>query len=152
NGRNPIRVVLDSTLKMPLDFQLVTDNQAETWIFTSQNYNEEKKETLETAGVRIFITKSEQSVDPLEVVEFLGEKGISSLIIEGGGNINASFLEYKLVDKVVLYFAPKLVGGKNAPTFLEGEGFELMKDAVELTDTNIVKIGPDFKFIGYPTY
>src|SRR5699024_11001768 len=41
NGRNPIRVVLDSTLKMPLDFQLVTDNQAETWIFTSQNYNEE---------------------------------------------------------------------------------------------------------------
>src|SRR5699024_1978895 len=66
NGRNPIRVVLDSTLKMPLDFQLVTDNQAETWIFTSQNYNEEKKETLETAGVRIFITKSEQSVDPLE--------------------------------------------------------------------------------------
>jgi diaminohydroxyphosphoribosylaminopyrimidine deaminase/5-amino-6-(5-phosphoribosylamino)uracil reductase len=152
NGRNPIRVVLDSTLKIPLDFQLVTDNQAETWIFTSKNYDKGKKLSLESLGVQVFVTDSEKSVDPNEVVDVLGEKGVSSLIIEGGGNINASFLENKLVDKVSLYFAPKLVGGKDAPTFLEGIGFELMKDAIELTDTDFVKIGPDFKFTGYPKY
>lgn len=152
NGRNPIRVVMDSTLKIPLDFQLVTDKLAETWIFTSKQYDQEKKTALEAAGVRVFVTSNDKTVDPVEVVGILGEEGVSSLIIEGGGNINASFLENQLIDKVVLYFAPKLVGGRNAPTFLEGNGFELMKDAVDLIDTDIIKIGEDFKFIGYPNY
>ena len=78
--------------------------------------------------------------------------GISSLFIEGGGNINATFLENKLVDKVILYFAPKLIGGKNAPTFLEGTGIDQMTDAVNLINTDIQRIGQDFKFIGYPNY
>src|SRR5699024_2667785 len=104
---------------------------------------------LEDRGVRVFETSSAQSVDITEVVEKLGKGGISSLMIEGGGNVNASFLENKLIDKVVLYFAPKLIGGKDAPTFLEGTGIELMKNAVELTDTSIEKIGKDFKFTGY---
>lgn len=52
----------------------------------------------------------------------------------------------------MFYFAPKLIGGKGAPTFLEGTGIELMKDAVELTDTDFKRIGRDFKFIGYPSY
>jgi diaminohydroxyphosphoribosylaminopyrimidine deaminase/5-amino-6-(5-phosphoribosylamino)uracil reductase len=152
NGKNPLRIVLDSSLKIPLDYQLVTDNQAETWIFTSQNYDTEKQKKLEDLGVRVFETSSAQTVDIKEVVEQLGKEGISSLLIEGGGNINASFLENDFIDKVVLYFAPKLIGGKDAPTFLEGTGIELMKDAVELTDTNFEKIGKDFKFIGYPIY
>ena len=152
NGRNPIRVVLDSTLKIPLDFQLVTDKQAETWIFTSRNYDKEKKRKLEALGMEVIVTSSAKSVNTNEVVQVLGEKGVASVIIEGGGNVNASFLENKLIDKVVLYFAPKLIGGRNAPTFLEGTGFELMKDAVELMDTDFMRIGKDFKFIGYPSY
>ncbi|SET03012.1 diaminohydroxyphosphoribosylaminopyrimidine deaminase / 5-amino-6-(5-phosphoribosylamino)uracil reductase [Oceanobacillus limi] len=152
NGRNPIRVVMDSSLKTPLDAQLINDNKAETWIFTSQNIDYDKKRTLENAGASVFVTDSQSSVDPKEVLHILAEKQISSVFIEGGGNIHASFLEQKLVDKVVLYFAPKLVGGKDAPTFLEGTGFEQMKDAINLRDTSIEKIGEDFKFIGYPTY
>lgn len=152
NGRNPIRIVLDSTLKIPLEFQLVTDKQAKTWIFTSKNYDVEKKQKLEALGIEVFVTSSEESVDPSEVIQVLGEKGVASLIIEGGGNVNASFLEKKLIDKVVLYFAPKLIGGKDAPTFLEGTGFELMSEAVELTNTDVERIGKDFKFIGYPKY
>ncbi|GAB3796229.1 bifunctional diaminohydroxyphosphoribosylaminopyrimidine deaminase/5-amino-6-(5-phosphoribosylamino)uracil reductase RibD [Virgibacillus kimchii] len=152
NGKNPLRVVLDSSLKIPLDFQLVNDKQAETWIFTSQNHDSDKRKKLEGRGVRVFETSSADSVNIPEVVERLGKESISSLMIEGGGNINASFLENQLIDKVVLYFAPKLIGGKDAPTFLEGTGIKLMKDAVELKDTNVEKIGPDFKFIGYPMY
>jgi diaminohydroxyphosphoribosylaminopyrimidine deaminase / 5-amino-6-(5-phosphoribosylamino)uracil reductase len=152
NGRNPIRVIMDSSLKIPLDTNVVTDQQAKTWIFTSQNYDERKKQELEELGVRIFVTSSGNFVDPKEVVAILGEHLISSVFIEGGGNIHASFLENKLVDKVVLYFAPKLVGGKNAPTFLEGEGISDMADAIELSDTDIEKIGKDFKFTGYPIY
>lgn len=152
NGRNPIRIVMDSTLKLPLDYQLVVDNEAETWIFTSKNYDKEKKEKLEELGVRIFITEGERSVHPREVVEVLGSEGISSLMIEGGGNVNASFLEHQLIDKIVLYIAPKLIGGKDAPSFMEGKGINLMSDAVELTDTEMEPIGKDFKFTGYPEY
>lgn len=152
NGRNPVRIVLDSTLKIPLDYQLVTDNEAETWIFTSRVHDETKKKELEQAGVRVFVTNRENTVDPHEVVERLGEEGISSVMIEGGGNIHASFLENQLIDKVVLYIAPKLVGGKDAPTFLEGTGVKLMKDAVELNDAAFIPVGKDLKYIGYPTY
>lgn len=152
NGRNPIRIVLDSTLKTPLDAKLVTDNLAETWIFTSANYDEVKKEKLVSQGTRIFHTTGSTHVNVQEVVQLLGENSISSLLIEGGGTINAAFLENKLIDKAVIYIAPKLIGGKNAPTFLEGSGIDLMSDAVELADTDIQKIGKDFKFVGYPTY
>ncbi|MEN2768917.1 bifunctional diaminohydroxyphosphoribosylaminopyrimidine deaminase/5-amino-6-(5-phosphoribosylamino)uracil reductase RibD [Ornithinibacillus xuwenensis] len=151
-GRNPIRVIMDTALKIPLDAQVVADHNAETWIFTSKHYDIQKKQLLEEKGIKVFETNSTTSVNPMEVVELLGENLISSLIIEGGGNIHASFFENKLVDKVVLYFAPKLIGGKAAPTFLEGNGIANMEDAVELINTDIVKIGNDFKFTGYPVY
>lgn len=150
NGRNPLRIVLDSTLRIPLDSKLVTDGIVDTWIFTSQHHDADKRETLEDLGISIYETSSDTQVDVLDVVRILGEKGISSLFIEGGGTINAAFLENGLIDKVVFYFAPKLVGGKIAPTFIEGTGVEWMKDAIDLRDGEFSKIGKDFKFTGYP--
>lgn len=152
NGRNPIRVILDSTLKIPLESKVVTDKLAETWIFTSKNYDTDKEKILMSLGLKVFVTNGLEKVDPNEVVQILGENLVSSVLIEGGGTINASFLENKCIDKVILYFAPKLIGGKNAPTFLEGTGMEKMADAVDLVDTSIIKIGKDYKFIGYPSY
>ncbi|WP_339230267.1 bifunctional diaminohydroxyphosphoribosylaminopyrimidine deaminase/5-amino-6-(5-phosphoribosylamino)uracil reductase RibD [Oceanobacillus sp. FSL K6-2867] len=152
NGRNPIRVIMDSNLRIPLEAQVITDKKAETIIFTSQSYDKVKRRMLEDLNIIVAETSDAEHVNPLEVVSALGEKGISSLFIEGGGNINATFLENKLVDKVILYFAPKLIGGKNAPTFLEGAGIDQMTDAIDLIDTDIQRIGQDFKFIGYPNY
>ena len=74
----------------------------------------------------------------------------AELLAERGGTINAAFLENGLIDKVVFYFAPKLVGGKIAPTFIEGTGIEWMKDAIDLRNGEFTKIGKDFKFTGYP--
>lgn len=152
NGRNPIRIVMDSKLKIPLDYKLVSDQKAETWIFTSQHYDSEKRKQLEDRGISVFETNHPEHVDPVETAAILGEKGISSVLIEGGGNINASFLKHQLIDKVILYIAPKLVGGKDAPTFLEGLGIDDMEDAIELIDTDITRIGKDFKLVGYPVY
>ena len=152
NGRNPIRIILDSTLKIPLDAKVVTDNLADTWVFTSMNYNKEKKTALINQGVSVFHTSGMKIVNPVDVVRILGEQLISSVLIEGGGTINAAFLEKQLIDKVILYIAPKLIGGQLAPTFLEGQGIDHMSDAVELLDTDIVKIGKDYKFVGYPSY
>ncbi|MDQ0254101.1 diaminohydroxyphosphoribosylaminopyrimidine deaminase/5-amino-6-(5-phosphoribosylamino)uracil reductase [Evansella vedderi] len=152
NGRNPIRIIVDSNLKVPLDSKVVVDKLAETWIFTSQNVDLNKEKKLLSNGIKVIRTNGSKRVNIEEVVEILGENLISSILIEGGGTINASFLENKLIDKVILYFAPKLIGGKDAPSFLEGVGVDKMRDAVELFDTDIIQIGKDFKLTGYPMY
>ncbi|MCA1027986.1 bifunctional diaminohydroxyphosphoribosylaminopyrimidine deaminase/5-amino-6-(5-phosphoribosylamino)uracil reductase RibD [Cytobacillus kochii] len=150
NGRNPIRLVLDSTLRIPMESQLVNDGLAPTWIFTGSYYDQEKKAQLEEKGIRLFHTSTEK-VTIAEVMTMLKEEQISSVLIEGGGNVSASFLEDGYIDKVVIYLGPKLVGGKEAPTFLEGTGVALMSEAVELEHVTVTPIGKDFKFVGYPT-
>lgn len=152
NGRNPIRIILDSTLRIPLDSKVVTDGLAETWIFTANTYNDKAKKRLEEQGISIYHTSGIKHVDTIDVVRILGEKLVSSVLIEGGGTIHAAFLENQLVDKVEIYIAPKLVGGVHAPTFLEGTGVELMRDAIDLENLHITQIGKDFKFTGYPKY
>ncbi|WP_409275235.1 bifunctional diaminohydroxyphosphoribosylaminopyrimidine deaminase/5-amino-6-(5-phosphoribosylamino)uracil reductase RibD [Neobacillus sp. SCS-31] len=152
NGRNPIRVVLDSSLKIPPDSKVVTDGLAETWIFTTQDADNNKEKQLRERGASVFRTAGQGKVDPGEVLDILGEKLVSSVLIEGGGTVHASFIENKLVDKVILYFAPMLIGGQAAPTFLEGAGANTMADVVELENTSIEKVGRDFKFTGYPSY
>ncbi|KQL38740.1 5-amino-6-(5-phosphoribosylamino)uracil reductase [Bacillus sp. FJAT-25509] len=152
NGRNPVRVILDSTLKIPLESKVVTDQQADTWIFTSQKHSEQKRSELENLGVKVFVTSDPSQVDLNEMLKILGKHSISSLLVEGGGEVNASFMNQNLVDKVIVYLAPKLIGGKNAPTFLEGTGFDKMGQAIELEEIELTKIGPDYKFIGYPKY
>ncbi|MBO1912570.1 dihydrofolate reductase family protein, partial [Microvirga sp. 3-52] len=136
----------------PLDSKVVTDDQAPTWIFTANQYDPKAKAILEERGVLIYHTSGIKHVDPNDVARILGEKLVSSVLIEGGGTIHAAFLENQLVDKVEIYIAPKLVGGSQAPTFLEGAGVELMRDAVDLENLQITQIGKDFKFTGYPKY
>ncbi|WP_089741699.1 bifunctional diaminohydroxyphosphoribosylaminopyrimidine deaminase/5-amino-6-(5-phosphoribosylamino)uracil reductase RibD [Gracilibacillus ureilyticus] len=152
NGRNPVRIVVDSKLKTPLSAKVVTDQKASTWIFTSQNADIDKEKSFTSNGIKVIRTSGLENVDLNDVVEILGENHISSLLIEGGGNISGSFLENGLIDKLILYLAPKLIGGKDAPTFLEGVGISKMKDAVELSNIELFKIGNDFKLIGYPVY
>ncbi|WHY73221.1 bifunctional diaminohydroxyphosphoribosylaminopyrimidine deaminase/5-amino-6-(5-phosphoribosylamino)uracil reductase RibD [Fictibacillus enclensis] len=153
NGRNPVRVILDSTLRIPVSSKVVQDKKAETWIFTTERAGEEKRQVLESHGVSIFTTKSRADrVNPEEVLHLLGEQQISSVMIEGGGAVNASFLEQQLIDKFVVYMAPKLLGGSLSPTFLEGEGAERMSGAVDLREMTVEQVGDDFKFTGYPVY
>lgn len=152
NGRNPIRVIMDSTLRIPLDSKVITDGLAPTWIFTSQKHDQTKRKALIDAGIKVIVTGGIDSVDPQDVLDILGEENVSSLLIEGGGNINGSFLTKRLVDKVVLYIAPKLIGGQHAPTFFEGTGIDKMAQAIELNDVTVAPVGKDFKFSGYPDY
>lgn len=149
NGRNPIRIILDSSLKIPFEAKVVTDKLAETWIFTSQQYSREAKEKLELLGVKVFVTSGKERVDLHETLSILGEHSVSSVLIEGGGEVNASFLQEGLVDKLILYVAPKLIGGRTSPSFFSGEGIEKMVDAIKIDNMEVEKIGNDFKFTGY---
>ncbi|WP_410982675.1 bifunctional diaminohydroxyphosphoribosylaminopyrimidine deaminase/5-amino-6-(5-phosphoribosylamino)uracil reductase RibD [Bacillus cereus] len=152
NGRNPIRVILDSTLRTPMEANVVTDGEAPTWIFTTDNHAEEKRKALENAGVKVFVTSGEKHINLHEMLDVLGQKGVFSLLIEGGGEVNASFIENKLMDKLILYFAPKIIGGRMAPSFVEGTGITKMQDAIEFKDISFTQVGKDYRFIGYPEY
>lgn len=147
-GRNPLRIVLDSTLRIPEHARVITDGEAPTWIFTGSQADPDKRRRLESAGVRVIETSGER-VNLDEVLDALGAGEISSLLVEGGGQVIASFVEQGLADKLVLYMAPKLVGGKDAPTFVEGLGISDMNDAVQLTGLRAEPLGPDLKFEAY---
>jgi diaminohydroxyphosphoribosylaminopyrimidine deaminase/5-amino-6-(5-phosphoribosylamino)uracil reductase len=148
DGRNPLRVILDSRLRISLDARVVTDGEAETWIFTGSAPDADKQRQLEQAGVKVFPTEGER-VNLEQVLDILGQHEISSLLVEGGGQVNASFVQQGLADKLVLYVAPKLVGGKDAPTFLEGLGAAVMDEAVSLTRMCAQQVGVDLKIEAY---
>ncbi|MFP7333562.1 bifunctional diaminohydroxyphosphoribosylaminopyrimidine deaminase/5-amino-6-(5-phosphoribosylamino)uracil reductase RibD [Shouchella clausii] len=151
NGRNPIRVIVDSHLRTPVDSIVTTDGLAPTWIFTATEpkHLPEKQEWLEKAGVRLVQTSGTTKVDLKEMMAYLYKESISSALLEAGGTLNAAFLEAQLVQKLIVYVAPKLIGGALAPTFLEGSGIGKMADALPLVFSEATQIGPDVKLTAY---
>lgn len=147
-GRHPLRVILDSSLRIPERARVITDGEAPTWIFTGHSPDAAKQARLEQLGIKVFRTATTQ-VNLAEVLDVLGAHELSSLLVEGGGQVNASFVEQGLADKLVLYIAPKVVGGQAAPTFLEGLGVGLMSEARSLHNVSFSQLDVDFKIEGY---
>ncbi|MCG2676494.1 dihydrofolate reductase family protein, partial [bacterium] len=104
----------------------------------------------EKEGAKVLIIKDrDKKVDLKELLKRLGELEITSLLVEGGGRINASFLENGLVDKVLFFIAPKIIGGKEALTPVEGEGIKRIKDAIKLRNISVRRFGEDVLVEGY---
>lgn len=148
-SRQPVRVVLDSSLKIPLDANLLDTHDASTWIFTTQQASEEKKKHLEQKGAKVFITNAGPAVDIERMLTILGEEGITSLLVEGGSEVNASFLYGGYAQKLVAYLAPKLIGGNSAPGAFGGPGIQALAESVSLKDVQVEWIGQDLKVVGY---
>lgn len=149
-GRNPLRVVLDTKLNTPPDSIIVNDQAAATWIFTGRDISEDKvKQFADKKGVRIF-RMNEEVVSVGSVLRTLGKHGIMTLYVEGGAAIHASFLEERLFNQVIFYFAPKLIGGRDAPTVFAGRGFASIEESMELVIESFDKIGPDMKIVAKP--
>jgi diaminohydroxyphosphoribosylaminopyrimidine deaminase/5-amino-6-(5-phosphoribosylamino)uracil reductase len=153
-GRNPIRIILDSTLRIPMEAKVVTDKRAETWIYTTPRQDTEKRLLLEQQGVKVIqLADSEDSqINIHALLTHLGEHHITSLLVEGGSMVNGSFLKAQSIDKVISFIAPKLVGGQSAPTPYGGEGITEMGEAIKLTNIQLEKVGEDVCIIGYPTW
>jgi len=87
------------------------------------------------------------------VLQELGERGITSLLVEGGAEINGSFLQARAIQKVVSYLSLKLIGGSSAPSPFGGKGFATMDEAVALTDVQMESVGEqDIRMVGYPKW
>lgn len=149
-GKNPIRVILDHHLRTPLEANVVTDRIAPTWIVTSKHAPIEKIDELQGRGINVLKLEDEKIQVPT-LLSLLGKHEVTSLFVEGGSEINSSFLKSRHINQVITYVAPKLIGGKNAPTAFGGEGFSNMKDIMSLEIKDVVKIGSDLKIISVPT-
>lgn len=149
-GKDATRVVLDSKARIPLDAKILhLDSLAPTIIATTEKASEKKIEQLRSAGAEIIVTPPyENRVDLSTLIEKLGEKGMLSVLIEGGGEVNASALKSGIVDKLMFFIAPKLVGGKTAPGPIGGEGVDEIRDAITPCNLEISKIGDDFLIEG----
>ncbi len=157
-GRNPIRILCDSRLRVPTDSQVVrTAREIPTIVACSEeacasDAAREKQEALRRAGVQILSTRGGVEVNLPQLMEMLGGQGIDSILLEGGGTIAASALRDGIVNKVYAYLAAKLIGGADAPTPVGGLGAERMDEAVRLRDTEVHAVGGDLCISGYPVY
>ena len=112
-GKNPIRVILDSELRTPLDANVVKTDDAKTIIVTTEQVDEAKLAALRDKNVEfIFLSKKETGLDLDALLTELYKKGITHLLVEGGSEINASFMRAGFIDKYLIYIAPKLLGGR----------------------------------------
>lgn len=117
--RSPLRVVLDSGLRIPMTAELVaTARDVPTWVIACEGAPSERRSALEAAGVRVVqVISREGHVDPLAAVEALGAAGVTRLMVEGGAQISTAFLRAGLVDRLCWFRAPSLIGGDGMPPF-----------------------------------
>lgn len=146
SGRDPVRIIVDSSLRMPLEARVLhLNSQSPTLIATTDQADRDKATALQAMpGVRLIITPEKDGKVDLDYLMFvLGEQGIDSLLLEGGATLNAAALDAGIVDKVMFFIAPKLLGGKDAPTPVGGQGIQRMEDCVKLKDMKAVMVGED---------
>ncbi len=150
-GKSPVRIVLDSALRTPESARLLDVQEAQTWIIASQEADQAKIARLRERGVEVIQVQSGQAgLDLTEVLDELYRRGITDLLVEGGASVNGALLQAGLIDKVISFIAPKLIGGTGAPTPFGGSGFDKMAEAVELIDLTVERYGEDLCLIGYP--
>ncbi|MFV9509709.1 bifunctional diaminohydroxyphosphoribosylaminopyrimidine deaminase/5-amino-6-(5-phosphoribosylamino)uracil reductase RibD [Tepidibacillus sp. LV47] len=151
-GIHPIRVVLDTTLKIPMDAKLITDKIAPTWIFTSEKAPKGKIEQLQSMGIKVIQMSRYQDIPINKVLQYLGRNQITSVLVEGGSTIIGQLFDQRLIDKYIAFIAPKLAGGNQSPTSIGGQGIANMSEAVSLTNLTIERFGDDICITGYPIY
>lgn len=150
-GRDPIRIIVDSRLRLPLTAQVLNqESTAPTWIACTSAAPPEKMAAIKSLGVEMILTPARDNrVDLSALLATLGKRRIHSLLVEGGAEVQGAFFEAGLVDKFHLFLAPKFIGGRQAPGILGGSGIADLQDAHRAHDLAIQRLGPDILISGY---
>jgi diaminohydroxyphosphoribosylaminopyrimidine deaminase/5-amino-6-(5-phosphoribosylamino)uracil reductase len=151
SSRNPIRIILDSKAKIPLEAKVLNcDEKTKTIIITTEFAKEAKLEAIKQKGAEVIVTPSKNNrVDLKYLMNALGERSIDSILLEGGSTLNFSALEEGIVDKIINFISPKIFGGTTGKTPVGGEGIEHVKDSILLTDTEVIRFNEDIMIEGY---
>ncbi|TET37749.1 MAG: bifunctional diaminohydroxyphosphoribosylaminopyrimidine deaminase/5-amino-6-(5-phosphoribosylamino)uracil reductase RibD [Planctomycetota bacterium] len=151
-GRNPRRCIIDPLAQLSLDSHIVkTAKEVPTFLVVGKTAAAARLDKLQETGITLLkMQLKDGHVDLEGLLRYLAQKEFTNVLVEGGGNIAASMLTEKLVDKVVVFIAPKVVGGRDAITPVEGEGIEKIADALEIDDLKIGIVGQDIMIEGFP--
>ena len=150
-GKKIVRIILDSELHLPVRARILTTlARGKVIVFATGGASSKKRAFLEKRGVEVVAFPGPSR--PLEVPEVLarlGERSIASLLVEGGSQLLTTMIEKKLADKLLLTVSPRLIGGQEAPSFLEGKGVQLVKRSWRLRKISAFPIGDDTVIQGY---
>lgn len=149
-GKNPIRIVVDSSLKIDINANVVQDKSAKTIVATTDKADKDKILKLQAQDVDVIVVDKDENdkVDIEKLLDILGQQNICSILVEGGATLSGSFVAKKLVDKVYFFIAPRIVGGKEAKTPVAGTGILNLQEALALKDIQIEKLEEDILIIG----
>jgi len=150
-GNNPLRIILDTHLRTPVDSLVVSRiKEAPTIIATGPKPYKKRREEMEGKGVEVLpLPLLRGRVSLPELLGHLGNRDISSLLVEGGAEVSGGFFYDNLVDKVNIFFAPKIIGGHRAVPMVGGLGVGRIAEALSLKDLRIRRFDDDIMVEGY---
>jgi diaminohydroxyphosphoribosylaminopyrimidine deaminase/5-amino-6-(5-phosphoribosylamino)uracil reductase len=152
-GRNPVRIVLDSRLRIRLDAELVkTAEKTRTIVLCTSRAPSRKRKQLERIGVEVVDVKADAGsrVDLTSALEAIYQRGLNSVLVEGGASVHGAFIDQRLVNKVIVFLAPLIIGGEGAIAAVGGNGAGEVKEALPLDIESVRPIGPDLMVTAYP--
>jgi 2,5-diamino-6-(ribosylamino)-4(3H)-pyrimidinone 5'-phosphate reductase len=135
-SENPVRVVVDSRCRVPLDAKIL-NNEARTIVAVSKLADSDKVETLKDMGIKV-VAFGENRVDLRALMEFLNDIGIRKVMVEGGATLNYGLLKERLVDEIYVYYGNMIIGGEKSPTIVDGSSFN---PSIRLELLSVEKLG-----------
>ncbi len=151
-GRNPVRIILDSSLRIPPNSKVLKNQQENsTVIACTERASPDKIRQLEELGSKVIFCKSRNNqIDLTDLMGKLSGLSIDSILLEGGATVNDSSFAQGIVSKLILYVAPKIIGGEKSKTFVGGVGISSLDQAYPLWIESTEHIEDDIKVIAYP--
>jgi diaminohydroxyphosphoribosylaminopyrimidine deaminase/5-amino-6-(5-phosphoribosylamino)uracil reductase len=148
---NPLRVIVDSTLRLPAQARVATvTSDCRTLVATTSRAAQAQRQRLGDQGLEIVVLPAydDGQVDLEALLQYLGERKITSVLVEGGATLNATLLRRRLIDKVLFFIAPKIIGGDGL-SVIGTCGVESMEQVMRLRDSRGRSIGEDFLVQAY---
>ena len=151
NTKNPIRIIVDSKARTPLKAKIINSPEiAPTIIAVTDQAPDEKLSQLKEKKVQVIVCSEQNNrVDLRFLMQELAKQNIDSILLEGGGTLNFEAIQQGIVDKVIVFIAPKIIGGVEAITPVEGRGISRLTNAVELENLKTIQSGQDIMIEGY---
>jgi diaminohydroxyphosphoribosylaminopyrimidine deaminase/5-amino-6-(5-phosphoribosylamino)uracil reductase len=147
--KQPVRIIIDGMAMTPVTAKIFSE-PGKTIVVTARKTTEKEKEAYQSAGAEVLEMPSKDGyIELKELMSELGKRNIMSVLVEGGSILFGSLFDQKLVDKVVAFVAPIIIGGEKAKTAIGGRGIERMTDVVKLKNVSEERFGDDIMFIGY---
>lgn len=142
-SRQPLKILLDSELKVSLESNLVKNSPERLIIFCTERATEVKEKTLQNLGVQVFRQKGSGRVDLKSALKYLGSRCIRSVLIEGGAEVFAGLIQENLVNEFYLFYAPFFIGGDKAKGVIGGLGLKSLGEAHRLSVDSVTRVGED---------